>query len=566
MSEPIEILYYPMTSPEDPRSRWPGYCPSEEIWRKGYQYMPGGATLPCDIIFQRDVTVTLEDGTKIDMDIYRPVTEEKVPVLLGWGSFGKRLLPMEEPPEEVKNHIHYKEMMENINADSVMSGLETRMGPDPFQWVQYGYAVANADPRGVYHSQGNMQYFGSQYGKDARDTIEFLARQEWCNGKVGISGTHWQAISAWFAAAEQPEHLAAIYLVEGHGHFYRDEMVRGGIPQLDWNNRNRSFGYGMIEDIAGMSEKYPLYNDYWADKDVCFEKVTCPVYLVPSFVQTYHSRGPFEGFNRIASKDKWMRVHNGSQANEYRKMANVADSRRFFDYFLKGVDNGWADTPRYRLGLLDPGHTDMIDRVVDAFPPAGYAERDFYLHPDGVLSEMPAPESGLVSYISDDGKDCVHFTLSFEKQMELVGYSALKLWVEAEDATDMDIFVRLDKLSPEGDVLLAQGTHDYAGPNGRLRVSHRKLDAEKSTRLQPFHTHREEALLTPGEIAPVEIGIWPTAMVFHPGEQLRLEISGHGLRVAHASDEAVQTRNTRRHILHLGGAYDTQLRLPLKEG
>jgi hypothetical protein len=542
------------------------------VLKKGDHYDTEGEPFPCDIIYERDVPVTLADGTVIDVDIFRPITDEKVPCIMAWHAFGKTLLPDASRPDPEFLKMLGPDgaaMFAAMNGDAKLSGLETRQGPDPADWVNHGYAVCSPDPRGVYHSQGNMQYFGRQYGKDGAEVVDFLGTQDWCNGKVGLTGTHWSAISAWFIAAEQPKHLSAMFIVEGHGRFYEDEMMRGGIPALDFGNRNRSFGYNKIEDIAGMGEKYPLYNEYWADKDAHFEKVTCPIFAIPSFWQSYHSRSVFNGFNEAPSTQKWMRVHNGMKANPYRLMAHQNESREFFDYFLKGLDNGWDKKPKVRLGLLDPGHEDISDRIVDAFPPSGYTPTTFYLNGETMGLDTDASKvETTVSYIADDGVSGVRFGFKAKEDFELVGYSKIKLWVEADGSDDMDIFVNVDKLSADGEILIAKGTEhntDYAGPNSRLRVSHRHTDPEKSTELEPYHTHDREELLNPGEIVPVELGIWPTAMVFHKGEQLTVEITGHALKVRHQPNNGnIATRNNGRHIIHTGGKYDSKIILPIK--
>ena len=73
---------------------------------------------------------------------------------------------------------------------------------------------------------------GRQEGKDCHDLIEWLAAQDWCNGKVAMSGTSYLAISQWFTAAEQPPHLAAINPWEGFSDVYRDLVMRGGMPDI----------------------------------------------------------------------------------------------------------------------------------------------------------------------------------------------------------------------------------------------------------------------------------------------------------------------------------------------
>ncbi len=98
----------------------------------------------------------------------------------------------------------------------------------------------------------------------------------------------------------------------------------------------------------------------------------------------------------------------------------------------------------------------------------------------------------------------------------------------------------------------------------RLRVSLRKLDAQKSTPLQPCHTFDESQPLRPGEIVPVEIQIWPTGMLFHPGQQLQLVIAGYDYTVSNPGDRpATNPSNKGIHIIHAGGKYDSYLLVPM---
>ena len=143
-----------------------------------------------------------------------------------------------------------------------------------------------------------------------------------------------------------------------------------------------------------------------------------------------------------------------------------------------------------------------------------------------------------------------YFTIRFDEDTELTGYMKLHLWVEAIGSNDMDLFVKVQKLSKGGKVLsspvivppnpiarimvnllwsfgIQKLSHlFFTGPAGRLRVSHRALDAARSTPSEPYLTHRAEEFLSPGQIVPVEIGIWPVGMRWHAGEQLRLIIAG----------------------------------------
>ena len=73
---------------------------------------------------------------------------------------------------------------------------------------------------------------GQQDGQDCHDVIEWLAEQDWCTGRVAMSGTSYLTIAQWFTAAERPPHLTAIAPCEGMSDIYRDLVLRGGMPDF----------------------------------------------------------------------------------------------------------------------------------------------------------------------------------------------------------------------------------------------------------------------------------------------------------------------------------------------
>lgn len=147
----------------------------------------------------------------------------------------------------------------------------------------------------------------------------------------------------------------------------------------------------------------------------------------------------------------------------------------------------------------------------------------------------------------------------------------LRLWVEAYGAEDMDLFVYVTKLDHQGTPLPAMvlGNFPSPGARGLLRVSHRELNEMRSTPSEPFLTHRREQLLSPKEIVPVEIGIWPMSMLWHKGQQLRVVVQGYafpwledklfpGGPIFH-----YDVHNRGDHIIHTGGKYDSHLLVPV---
>jgi uncharacterized protein len=563
--EKIEIPYAAQRPLTEPGAGYAGFKPGETILPKGYVAETGRRPFSTDTILDRDVAIKLRDGTIIYADIYRPVTKEKVPAIISYGPAGK--------------HATQQNMLDGMGGrDGVpvrlgiprdgTSGLQGWESPDPAAWVPDGYAMVNVDVRGAYMSQGNLQLFGTQNAEDGYDVVEFLAAQSWCNGKVAMNGNSWYAIVQWSVAATQPPHLAAIAPWEGEFDIYRDEYVRDGIPMqaMGEGAAQRAYGPGLIEDYQAMVKKYPLMNAYWDSKIPILENITVPAYVVGGYNSQIHTRGTYEAFNRISSKEKWLRIHNTNEWVDLYTESNRQDLKKFFDYYLKGIKNDWPGTPRVRLTLFDPGHKDIVNRPEKEYPPARQQLTKLYLDAsNGKLSTGASAKESKVSYKSDDGKGRADFVISFDHDTEIAGYIKLRLWVQAEGADDMDVYARITKLDAVGQPLFQNSlTYKYSGPDGMLRVSHRQLDKSKSTPSMPVQTHRTLQLLKPGEIVPVEIQIWPTGLVFHKGEQLRLTVNGFDFAESKPEDRPNRVSyNKGTHIIHTGGKYDSYLLVPV---
>ena len=129
-----------------------------------------------------------------------------------------------------------------------------------------------------------------------------------------MSGTSYLAIAQWFTAAEQPPHLAAINPWEGVSDVYRDLVMRGGMPDTGFARTAArttvSAGKSRKEDILPEAERYPLMNDLWENKIPKLDKITVPAYVVASYSNTLHTAGTFRAWRRIASQEKWLRIHN----------------------------------------------------------------------------------------------------------------------------------------------------------------------------------------------------------------------------------------------------------------
>ncbi len=592
-TDTVDVLFRPARPVDDPVGRYPGFQPGTTTLAAGAVLQPGHLALPCDIVFERDAAIPLRDGVTIYADVFRPVEGRDLPAIVAWSPYGK------QGGFESLDHMPFRAGV----PKAAVSSLQKFEGPDPAYWCAHGYAVVNVDARGAFMSEGDVYFWGSQDGRDGYDTVEWLAAREWCNGRVGFAGNSWLAIAQWFIAAERPPHLAAIAPWEGLVDVYRYDVCRGGIPDTGFMERTiaGTCGRGRVEDPPSMLRRHPLMNEYWQDKAARLEDIGVPAYVVASWTNVVHSYGTLPGFERLGCSDKWLRVHNTMEWPDF--YGHQDDLRRFFDRFLKGEENGWESTPRVRLSVLDPGGKDDVDRPEEDFPLPQTEYRRLYLDAAGgaaaapgparataigVLSTDPPAQERAAEYAaaSDDGSAV--FTYTFDRDTELVGYLRLRLWVEAKGADDMDVFVKVQKLDRRGRLLFAPtipvpgrlrrrllpilfrrgkkelGMLYFTGSDGRLRVSRRRLDSQRSTPERPFLAFDREEPLGPGEIVPVEIGLRALGMRWRAGETLRLVVTGQNLsRVPLPGVAAAELVNQGTHVIHTGGQYDSHLLIPV---
>lgn len=571
-------IYTPSTPLPAPRTGvLTPFEPGTRTLEAGYRVAPQFKALPVDTVFDKDVAMQLRDGTTIHLDVFRPAGTEPVPVIVAWSPYGKA----QGTSVSVMGVFGLVGLPNNT-----VSGLEKFEAADPAYWVEHGYAICNVDHRGIDQSEGDSVLWDRQDGRDAYDVIEWVAAQEWCDGKVAMSGTSYLAVSQWFTAAEQPPHLVAINPWEGVSDVYRDLVMRGGMPDTGFAQQLQDgsfFGRNRKEDILSEVDAYPLMTELWEHKIPEFDRITVPAYVVASYSNTLHTAGTFRAWRRIASQDKWLRIHNTQEWPDYYDEANVEDLRRFFDHVVKGVDNGWETTPTVRYSILDLEGGDEVAVPADSFPPASVTSTKYYLDARTRSLSTAAPETGAeATYRVDANPDAVSFLTRFDEETVLVGYPKAHLFVEARDADDMDLFVLVQKLDRWGTPLQAFTVpnqsaiaHDltdhgatilrYKGSDGRLRVSARHLDETLTTDDVPAHTFDRVEKLSPGEVAEVEIDLFPVGLRFHAGEQLRFVVSSRNLlgTLMPAIREYVGA-NAGTHVVHTGGEHASYLQLPVR--
>jgi len=389
-----------------------------------------------------------------------------------------------------------------------------------------------------------------------------------------MTGVSYLAAVQYLVGQLKPPHLAAINPWEGFSDWYREFAYHGGIRETGFVPRGSSnlrFGKQRYEDTDANVQAHPLHDAYWESKETDLSAIDIPAFVVGSWAdQALHTRGTFEAFRKFSSPDKWLLGHGRKKWAHYYMPESKELARMFFDRYLKGEETGISDWPKVRIEVRESA-SKWIMRGEQEWPLARTQYVPLYLDAaNGKLTRETVSEAAYVSYDPLDEAGEARFDMRFDKDTELTGYMKLKLWVEAQGANDMDLFVAVQKLDPTGEPV---GMTFYAffenGPValGWLRASHRALDEERSTPWQPVHIHREEELLEPGVPVPVEIEIWPSSTLFRAGETLRVVVKGmdiyrEGLPMLPFARHE-ELRNAGRHIIRAGGQYDSHLLVPV---
>ncbi len=502
-----------------------------------------------------DVPIRMDDGVVLRADVFRPVAEGKYPALVSYGPYGKGLAFQE-------GYQTAWEIMCRDNPDAV-SGTTNQYQNwevvDPEKWVPDGYVCVRVDSRGAGRSPGFLSHNDARENRDFHDCIEWAAAQPWCSGKVGLNGISYYASSQWRAAALQPPHLAAICVWEGWVDYYRDSVRHGGIActfRKHWQDmqvKTVQHGRGIHgpksrvtgELVCGPETltdeelvknrtdmwagvlAHPLAGPYYQERTGDLPKVVVPLLSAANWGgQGLHPRGNFEGYLRAASREKWLEAHGGSHWAPFYTDYGVKLQQRFFDYFLKGKQNGWDRQPRVTLQVRHPGEK-FVERHENEWPLARTQWTNFYLDPAARSLTLEAPvSSGSVTY--DGLGDGITFNSApLNEETEITGPIALKLWISSSTA-DADIFAVLRVFDPHGKEVVFQGALDPHTPvaQGWLRASQRKLDPKLSLPYRPYHTHDEKQPLKPGEVYELDVEIWPTCIVVPKGYRVALTIRG----------------------------------------
>jgi uncharacterized protein len=566
---------------------------------------------PYAMRLEQDVGVPMRDDAILRANVFRPDAEGRFPILMTFGPYGKDVA-LRDFMQEAWDRLTttYPEI---LAASSCKHLVFER--PDPEVWVGDGYVMINVDSRGAGKSPGKLDPNSPAEFRDFYDAIEWAAAQPWSSGKVGLLGISYYAAGQWFVAAMRPPHLAAILPWQGTYDFYRDRTRQDGIYASGflgrwWTRSVLRFQHGNAQnacrdiytgarvtgpaalppaelaanraDYPGDVLAHPLNDDFYRARTPDLATIDVPALVVANWGGLgLHLRGTIRGYMGLGSRQKWLKIQGGSYFHTFLQPKNVALQKRFFDRYLKEIDNGFEREPAVEVEIRARG--DTIRRVARAaaWPLPEVRWRRFHLDAAGKTLRSDAPKAESRASYAALSPGVTFATAPFAQDVEIVGPVKAKLYVSSS-TPDMDIFATVCAFDPDGEEMTFIGAPEPKCPvtQGWLRVSQRKTDPQRSAEYLPYYPHDAREPLVPGEIYEVDLEIWPMGLALEKGAHLTLTLQGKDFERPGASgplrgvawfthDDPVDRPPERfagTNTVHTGGPHASYLLLPLLAG
>ena len=536
----------------------------------------------------------MSEGFYVTANIYRSKKcsqkNEKVPVVMCAHPYDNHLTPALEKTPLGGAPQQYR-LIPQAGGKPAFSKQTSWESPDPNFWVPAGYAVVNMNLPGYSNSEGPPSAFSEHQGKCYYEAIEWIAKQPWCTGKVGLNGVSFLAISQFHVAACQayggpPPSLCCISPWEGLTDPYRDIFCCGGVqesgfPTFWWNTEVKPVINGTEDDYAEFEgctateylKNHPFYDEFWKAKAPKLEEITVPMLVCASFSDHgLHTMGSFRAFEKAQSKHKWVYTHRTGKWVAYYSSEVQNLTKDFMDCFLKDdTSSDFLKTPPVRLEVRSSLDAIHEVRHENEWPIARTQYKKLYLteQSHSLSLEKPEMQAELV-YSAKKGE--VLFNYKFTEDTELSGYMMLRVWVEVRpekageiSPDDMVMFIAVNKLDRDGNGVHFNGSvgiNQDMITRGWCKASRRELDPDESTEWHPVQIGTSEQLLKPSEIVPVDIELYPSSTYFAAGESIQLIIAPNEIIPSPPYKKSVQG-NEGKHVLHFGGDFDSYLQIPV---
>jgi hypothetical protein len=484
---------------------------------------PGGQSAPSAAPAQpphQEVFMPMRDGVKLAANVFTPSGPGPWPVIL------------ERTP-----------YLKDGRLMASLGGIK--------RYTDAGYAFVLQDVRGKGHSEGFYSAFDDDI-PDGYDTVEWVAKQPWSNGKVGITGASAMGITSNMAAIAAPPHLVAAYVIVAPNDRSLNSYMGGVLKEKDtiaWTK-----GQGASDDVLNGIRRGALFNVLTRRNDMSqgMPFIRIPIYNVGGWYDIFNS-GNVYNFQWLQNQGS-----EGARGNQKlymgpfghgplsgdlaypgadNMMANADQELRWWNYWLKGVDNGIMDEPPVRILMMASarkGAYSPENRFMQFanWPPASREVR-YYPTPDhGLTTKPPTDVAGRFGYIFDPANpvptvgganltfergpmdqravgnhsDYLRFeTPVLDKDVAIAGHVSAEVYA-ATTAPDTDFMAKLVDVYPDGYEALV-------------------LDAPIRARYREGRMPDQVKMMTPGAPEKLVIDMWNTAITFEKGHRIELVIT-----------------------------------------
>jgi putative CocE/NonD family hydrolase len=462
-----------------------------------------------------------------------------------------------------------------IEYDGYASGSAPNLGR---RWLDQGYAVMGLNVPGTGCSSGDDRVFDATVGAAGAYAVEWAARQNWSNGRVGMVGDSYAGYNQLWVASQRPEHLLAIAPGKDVTDPYRDVGYPGGIQNIGfpaaWIGRFPAYwqaaaavakddGDTTCEQTAAANiaklrrpdldwlrwlDTDPHYDALYAQRSAMFATGYIDIPTLGTQAWQDEQVGTRMGYYEdTLSPDKmWLISSNGTHETSYISDYVFEVQKRFYAHFVKGEDNGFEQEPHVHLlqelqTPKDPKATlaavptavTRLDRLpVKVTPMRLWMQADGGLGADEPASAQAASSSyrypvdspsvnnpvaeGWADVSAPDGQ-LTFTTAALPQDLSYYGEGSVDLWLSTTDS-DTDVQVTLSEVRPDGMEMFVQ--------RGWLRASKRQLDESRSSTLRPWGDFTEASVktLVPNEPTLLRVELQKFAHVFRAGSSLRVTI------------------------------------------
>lgn len=475
---------------------------------------------------------TLRDGTKLAANVFKPSGPGPWPVVMTRTPYLKdgRIDP-EKDPKGVK--------------------MREALVKQARRYTDAGYVFVLQDVRGKGRSQGFYAAFENDI-EDGYDSVEWAAARPWSNGKVGLSGGSAMGITSNEAAMAAPPHLVAAYVVVAPYDLLQNSYMGGVLKEKDvlgWEK-----GQGVSDAVLDQSRRRVVDDVIWNRNAMSVNRkyIRIPIYNVGGWYDIFN-HGNIANFEYLQNHGA-----KGARGNQKLFMGPFGHGAlsgdleypgqdrlslggeqeiRWFDYWLKGVDNGIMSEPPVSYVMMaaaEKGAYSTKNRVLHAanWPPA-YREIRYYLTPDKALNLKPSGlEAAKITYDDDPANpvptvgganltfergpmdqraiptrpDYLRFTTPvLDRDVVVTGPVKVELY-GATDGPDTDFMAKLVDVYPDGYEALV-------------------LDAPIRARFRNGRLPDQVKAMTPGAPEELVIDLWSTAITFEKGHRIGLHVT-----------------------------------------